>query len=124
MHEGFPNRSESETKEQKKKEYIALAKELSEKREGFPFPGIKPASYLKIKADQEEYPGYSTPIDEILEKLKTQGMKIVFGDDPNSGNVFILPLNSDNFDDNLFPSHLETPEGMNASLKKLIEIYS
>lgn len=59
MTEGPPN--EDAGREQKRKELIALAIELSGNQEGFPFPGIDPEIYLGIKAALEKFPGYSTP---------------------------------------------------------------
>lgn len=108
-------------KAQKKQEYIALAKELSEHHEGFPFPGLTEKAYSTIKADQDEYPGYSTPIDELIEKFTTQGMKVVLGNHPDSGNIFVLPLNSNDVEnDSLFPRHLAITGDMDDAVKTLI----
>lgn len=113
--------TQKEIKEQKKQEYIALAQELSEAREGFPFPGINSESYLELKAVAEEFPEYSSQIDELAGRFQMQGMKIVLSKDPKSGNVFVLPLNSEDVEmDNLFPRHLTVAEGMDERLKKLI----
>ena len=104
-----------------KEQFIALAKELSERHEEFPFPGISRESYAKAKASDEQFPGYSTPIDILLEKFRTQGMKVVLGLHPGIENIFLLPIGSDNIDeDSLFPRHLEVSEGMDERLKKLI----
>ncbi len=114
-------KKEGQTREQKKQEYLALAQELSEALEGFPFPGINPESYSKLKAVAEEFPKYSAPIDELIEKFKAQGMKVVLSKDPKSGNVFVLPLNSEDAEmDNLFPRHLMIAKGMDKRLRKLI----
>jgi len=102
-------------------EYVLLAKEIIERQETFPFPGIDPEAYSKIKVDEEQSPGYSTPIDELLERFRNEGMKVVLGKHPESGNVFILPAQSDDIEnDNLFPKHLLPGEEMNEKLKKLI----
>lgn len=98
-----------------------LAKELNERREGFPFPGINPYSYQKLKADEEEFPGYATPIDELVQRFKREGIKVVFGNDPESGNVYILPQGSDDvINDGILPKHLQVIEGMDRKLKELI----
>ncbi|OGJ14690.1 hypothetical protein A2554_01615 [Candidatus Nomurabacteria bacterium RIFOXYD2_FULL_35_12] len=116
-----PPQSQQEIKEQKKQEYIALARELSEARERFSFSGVNPESYSELKAVTEEFPEYSAPIDELVERLKVQGMKVVLRKDPKSGNVFVLPLNSEDVEmDNLFPRHLMMAEGMDERLKRLI----
>lgn len=121
MNENISNQFEKNVKEQEKKERIALAIELSKRSEGFPFSGIKPESYSIIKAVDEEYPGYTTPIDRMIENYRTQGIKVVLGNHPESGNIYILPLNSNNIEeDGLFPEHLLVTEDMNEGLKKLI----
>ncbi len=116
-----PPKSPENAREKKKKEYIALARELSEVFEGFPFPGLEPESYLELKATAEEFPEYSAQIDELAERFRVQGMKVVFSKDPESGDVFVIPLNSSDMEmDNLFPRHLKVAENMDPRLKKLI----
>lgn len=111
-----------EAKEQMKAEFGALALELSAQTEGFPSTGITEQAYAQLKATDEEYPGFSTPTDEILEMLKTQGMKIVpIG--KNTGNYQVLPLNSDNNDDALPIRHLDTPSGTDEKLVRLVELH-
>lgn len=63
----------------KKEQIIALTLALHERGETFPFPGIDPESYARMKAGEEEDPGYTTPIDEIIQRLRQEGMKIVLG---------------------------------------------
>jgi hypothetical protein len=121
MSEGPPKQRVESSEKMPVAEYILLAKELVESQEHFPFPGIDPQAYSKIKADEEEALGYSTPIDELLERFKNEGMKVVLGKHPESGNVFILPAQSDDIEnDNLFPKHLLVSEEMDEKLKKLI----
>lgn len=119
MSEGFPTRSEKEPT--KKEKIIALAIEIIESHEVFPFSGLDSGAYAKIKSDEEESPGYATPIDELVKRFEDEGMKIVLGKNPESGNVFILPLLSDDIEnDSFFPKHLQIGEGMNEKLKELI----
>jgi len=107
----------------KLEEYIALARELSESNKGFSFPGIDSEFYLKLKVVKEEFPEYSTPIDELIDRLTAQGMKIVLSEDPSSGNVFVMPLDSQDIEmDSLSPRHIMITEGMDERLKKLILI--
>ena len=121
MSEGIPARIEKEPT--KKEQIIALALELHEGHEIFPFSGIYPESYSKIKADGEEMPGYATPIDELLERFKREGMKVVLGKNPQSGNVFILPSQSDDIEnDSLFPKHIQISEEMDERMKNLIAL--
>jgi hypothetical protein len=117
MSEGFPKFEQKSPKEA----YIQLAKELAGKAEKFPFSGLEEDSYTQIKADDEESPGYSTPIDEIIEKLTSQGIKVALGKNPDSGNVYILPFNAtDVQQDGLFPRHLKASDDMDPELKKLV----
>jgi hypothetical protein len=108
-------------KEDRKKRIIALAKELSESRESISFPGIDAESYQKLKANDEEFPGFVTPIDELVQRFENEGIKVVFGRDPESGNVFILPFGSNDVEnDSIFPKHLQIDESMDSRLKELI----
>lgn len=88
-------------------EIITLAKEIIEANEVLPFPGLNPEDYVKMKATDEEYPGYTTSTDEIIRRLTNEGMKIVFGKHPESGNVYVLPAGSDNIEmDSISPRQL------------------
>ncbi|MFA5777224.1 MAG: hypothetical protein WC906_02190 [Parcubacteria group bacterium] len=127
MHENFGNppvpqekNNEQERAEQKRKR-IALAKELSEIHERIPFSGIDPEHYAKLKAEEEEYPGYATPIDELVERFRNEGMKVAFGRDPKSGNIFILPSGSEDIEnDSILPQHLNLDGIMDGRLKELV----
>lgn len=125
MSEGSPkhNASATESKEgQKGREFLALARELHKSHEVFPFPGLEPSSYENLKSSDAEYPGYTTPIDEIIERFKTEGMKVVLGANPESGNVFMLPALSDDIEnDMVLPKHFRTEGISNEKLRALIE---
>jgi hypothetical protein len=98
-----------------------LAKELSERHEGFAFHGLEDESYSSLKATDEEYPGLVTPIDILIQRLKAHGFKVAFGDHVNSGQVFILPLDSNNTeDDSVLARHLKITDDMDPGLKTLI----
>lgn len=126
MTENFKDQIENKNekrgkKEEKKREIIALALELSESRETFIFPGIEPEVYSKIKADEEEFTGRTTPLDELLEKFRKEGMKVVLGKNPDSGNIFILPSQSNDIErDSIFSRHLQISGVVNEKLRKLI----
>lgn len=108
-------------KENRKKKIIALTIELSEARENFRFPGINPESHSKLKANDAELEGLCTPIDKLIQRFKREGLKVVFGDDSESGNVFILPFESNDIEsDSIFPEHLQIDETMDSRLKELI----
>ena len=123
MNEYESSHLEREAKEQMRRDYTALAIELSEHHEGFPFPGVTPKAYADLKAVGEEYPEYTTPIDELMEKYRTQGIKVTLGKNPESGNVFILPRDSDDVEmDNISPRQLESYADMDEQLQKLIKL--
>ncbi|MBI2053580.1 MAG: hypothetical protein HYT41_02460 [Candidatus Sungbacteria bacterium] len=127
MNENIPNQREGEgfIGETRKQE-IALAHELAEGGEVFSFPGIDPEAYAKLKADEEEFATYDipiemAPIDEIIRRLADEGMKIVLGPNPETGNIYILPKDSHNTGrDSILPKSLRIVEGMDARLKALI----
>lgn len=123
MNEGAPKPSSSEGKKWSVTEYIELAAALSNNKESFPFKGIDPEVYKEIKAEQDLYPGMSTPIDEIIERMKTSGIKVVTGEHPESGNIFILPGDSTDIEnDSLLPRHLEISDTGHDGINMLIEM--
>jgi hypothetical protein len=95
MSEGQPNPSEEKLRREREKasvkeRIIALAKEIN--AEGrLHFPGIGPEAYAKLKAADEEDPGYMTPVDVTAERMRFWGMKVALGKYPESGNVYIMP---------------------------------
>ena len=46
-------------------EIVTLARERSERREVFVFPGLDSAVYLAMKSDGEKFPGYGTPVEGL-----------------------------------------------------------
>lgn len=124
--EGLPNQIEikktsEELIETRRRKKIALAREIVERGEIFPFSGIDPDVYTRRKEDDEELPGLVCPIDELLKKFKEEGMKVVFGVHPESGNVFIVPAQSEDIEwASLFPRQLQIKGEMDDSLKNLI----
>jgi len=127
MSEGAPK---FESEKMTKAEYIRLAEKLSESPEGFPFPGVNPEAYAKLKADIEDDAGrsdydiLSPTLDELIERFKNEGVKVVLSrsaDGTCRGTVFVMPMGStDVQSDNLFPRHLEISSDMDPELKKLI----
>lgn len=115
----FENKNDA--REQKVKEILGLATELCESQEILPFPGIEAEAYAKLKASDEEFPGYVTPIDELIERFKSEGMKVALGAYSESEFVFILPVQSNDLrNDSIFPRHLQIDETMDERLKRLI----
>lgn len=111
--EGFPKEEDIlaqqlEQRDQKVASIIGLVKEIIANNESFNFPGLKEESYQQIIKDEIElqdmgYPAVATPIDTTIAQMKDQGIKVVFGDHPESGNVYILPINSDNIEMDSLP---------------------
>jgi len=102
---------------------IALARELSEGNETFSFPGITTETYSKIKSLDEEFPGLTTPIDELIRRFESEGIKVVLGETPESGNIYILPSQSNNIEeDGIFPRQLQDDRVTDDRLKKLISM--
>ena len=74
-----------------------------------------------MKASEEEDSGYTTPVDDLIERFKNEGMKVVLGKNPQSGNVYVLPSESINIEmDSISPRQLQLGEEMNEKLKELI----
>lgn len=104
-----------------KQEKIKLALELFESGEVFPFPGINPESHSQIQVEQEEFPGYTTPIDELLVRFQNEGMKVVLTKDQHSGNILVLPGGSDDIEnDFLLPRNLSCEGDIDKRLLTLI----
>ncbi len=126
MNEGPPKPAGENETERSGNEAEALGRwldvlHLIESQEVLPFPGLKPESYAKLKADEEKYPGFVTPIDDLLERMKNEGMKVVLGKHPESKNIFILPAGSrDVENDSVLPKDLDTA-GLHSALRGFIE---
>ncbi len=115
----FENKNDE--REQEIKEIIALATELRESQEVFPFPGINSEAYSIIKSYEEKFPGYVTPIDELVERFEREGIKVALGVSPENEDVFILPAQSDDLrNDSILLNNLQINEAMDERLKKLI----
>lgn len=108
-------------------ERIELALELFATGEIFSFSDIEADNYESLKAAEEGLPpGFVTPIDELIKRFKREGMKIVLGKHPQSGNIFIMPAESSVTDDDIeansiFPRHLQITDDMDQRLKELIQ---
>ena len=100
--------NDSEKKREKRvAEILRLVEEINRSGENLPFPGIHPEAYSKMKADKDEYPDYTTPIDELIVSFQDEGIKVVLGKHPESGNVFILPADSTDIEmDSITPRQL------------------
>ena len=123
MSEGPLKRIENPATERERKinGIIALVREINESRERIPFPGIHPEAYAKLKKGEQEDPGYVTPIDELLARFQNEGMRVVMGRLPAGGNVFIVPSQSaDVENDSILPRQLQIDGATDARLKELV----
>lgn len=66
---------------------VALARELVEGREVFPFPGISEDVLIRMRKEESEYPVDITPIDEIIERCAGQGIKIALESEDRPENI-------------------------------------
>ena len=106
-----------------REEFLALARELVEHKESLPFPGINSQSHEAIKATDDTFPGYTTPIDQLIERFRSEGMKVALSDTPGNMEVYILPAQSNNIEeDSISPKDLEANEVQSDELKKLISL--
>ena len=104
-------------------EVVTLAKELIERNESFPFPSIDPDALSKMRADDFEFPGYVTPVDTLLDRCRTEGIRVTLGKYPESGNVYIVPAGENemgNENMRLLPRHLQVNETMDRTLRALV----
>jgi hypothetical protein len=104
--------------------FLALARELSESRERFPFPGLDDASCKLLKAEQVGLPSkYVLDIDAFVQELNSAGMRIVL----ERGCVYVC-VHSDNFDFGpdtvryFFPRHLNPEAISDPKLKQFVEL--
>lgn len=107
-------------------EAVALIHELVANPEGFPFGGLKEEVIASQKEDEAEpwYPEEVTKLDDLLPRCEEHGIKVVFGDDPKSGNAIILPKDSDNSEaDGILPRTLNVTPDMDPKLRKLVEFH-
>lgn len=125
MNEGIPNIIEDEDndREKQKMKRGALVMEFIERNESFPFPGIDPIAYLKMKATDEEFPGYTIPIDDLIKRFESEGMKVALGKEPGSNNIYVLPLGSNDIEsDGISLNQLQTNKMMDVRLEELISL--
>lgn len=105
-------------------EKVAVATRLVERcefGEVFPFPGLRPERYEAMKRDWEEEPGYATDVDELLGRFEREGMKVVFTNDPTSGNVLLMPsLSNDPVSDSLMPRSILSEDILDDTLRDMV----
>ena len=117
------NTNPEKERQEKVSKILELVEKINESGESLPFPGIDPEAYLKMKKTDDEFPGYTTPTDEIIARCNKEGIKIVFGKHPDSGNVFVLPAESNDIEmDSISPHQLAIDSVKNEHLAELIQL--
>ena len=122
----LPVLSAKELKAQRIEKGLALVEKLNALT--LPFPGIPTGIMSDLVLSEEEYPGYTKPISEKFEKFIANGIKIVTGNHPRSGNIFVLPANmptnAANIEDySILVQQLDSTNVENPDLKELIELF-
>ncbi|OGF36999.1 hypothetical protein A2303_03300 [Candidatus Falkowbacteria bacterium RIFOXYB2_FULL_47_14] len=123
----LPNQELNTNPEKERQEKVSslfdLVRKINESGESLPFPGIDPEAYLKMKKTDDEYPGYTTPTDEIIGRCKEEGIKVVTGKHSESGNIFVLPAGSNDIEmDSIAPHQLSINAVENEHLRELIRL--
>jgi len=118
------------SREQMERDFVVLAKNLAESGKAFDFPGLDPGSYAKLKAGENALqepagiiPADIMPIDDLIERFTSEGIKVVLGTDQESGNVFIVPAKCGDDDivgNSVFPRHLRVISDMDEDLNNLV----
>jgi hypothetical protein len=116
-------------KKQRRAELAERIAKICERAESFPYTGLVDGAYEKIKqaeADAADYPGYATPIDTLVERFKSHGMRIDLGDDPGDGSVWVVPADSTIVsiygEDRVPAKHFNVTDDMDAELKTLLTL--
>lgn len=113
--------TEAEIREVLLKEKLAIAEDVVHEGLVFTFPGIAPETYARLKAVDDEYPGMATPIDTLLARFKTEGIKIMFGRNKTDGNLHVVPAhNTEIGDDSFRLKDLDTTHVHDPRLRRLI----
>lgn len=107
--------------------YNTVTTEMHESGESLPFPGIRPELVENMRKEEEEFPGYVTPVDELIERFTAEGMRLELGwDDPNGVNIVAVPYESiintknDSNKDSILISKLLSDNVPDEKLRKLI----
>lgn len=104
-----------------KEEYIRLSEGLSQQSKAFQFFGLDDTAFAEINGEEEEYPGWNTHINDLIRRFCDSGMKVALGKYPKTGNVFVLPSDSNDIEsDGVLPRQLMVRHEMNPEFIKLI----
>ncbi len=105
-------------------EIVTLASIIEKTQEVFPFPGVDPEVYGRLKESEQEFVelGYVTSVDDVITRIQLKGMKISLGKNPDKGEVFILPAeDAEVSSDSLFLHQLQTAGIVGTPLGELMK---
>ena len=105
----------------KMREAYYQALELVESEKVFSFEGIESGIEKTMIEDEEYAPGYSITVEEFKRRCTEEGVKVSLGDNPQSGNIRVIPAGSnDPAFDGIFARNLAFSS--DEDLNKLIEL--
>jgi hypothetical protein len=126
-----PILSDKELKAQRIEKGLALVEKL--KQQKLPYPGIPMGTLTLLTTEYDEtnkiYRNFTKSPSKKVKLFKKHGIKIVTGNHPKSGNIFVLPANMDNSAENIekysILVQILDPTGTdNPDLKELIELFT
>ncbi|MEO6536399.1 MAG: hypothetical protein ABIT47_01795 [Candidatus Paceibacterota bacterium] len=124
--EQTPERKGEEERDAIRLQAKMLAEELSQNPEPLPFPGLDPDEYENLKKDDAELPGYYFPIDQRIEKLQKEGMRVLVGARDGNNEIFVVPALVTTPEEikkyRLFPRQLQITSEMDEQLERLIQL--
>ncbi len=119
--ENFTTAKPEQNRAEKINRQYELGQALYESGAIFSWPGIDPAAHRRLKNDEEEFPGYATPIDELIERCENEGIKVLFNKSSRNKEIYIVPaLSTDVQNDSIFAKHLQVDAFMDGDLSELI----
>lgn len=99
-----------------------MVKSIIEKNEVFAFEDLEDGVLEKLQAEDEEYPGYATPISELVARFEKEGFRVASGEKGGVVNLRAIPnrIEDDGWKDSVLVRNLKITEGMDSALKAYI----
>ncbi len=101
----------------------ALARELAESGEAFPFPGIPEDTVTRMREEEAMCPGFMTNIDDIIRRCSEHGIVVALSsaDRPNNSTPHVMPAKDGNLRmDGILPKHLVAENIADERLRELV----
>ncbi len=117
--ENFTTPKSESNKEEKRAELMDLATEMINENRVYPWPGLTPDAYSRFRSEEEEFPGFCNPIDDVVKRCEVEGIKIVF----ISKTIAVIPAETGDIDmDIIFPHSLQVRSYSDGQLSELIAV--